>query len=275
MTVAVLTSRALIALRGAEWRSFLQGLITQDVETLQPGELRYGALLTPQGRLMHDLFILGEDDGALLDVAAETREALIAKLKLYRLRAKVEIQPVDGAILAAWRAKPDGKGWIIDPRLFDLGWRKLGGGEGAAAEPEAVYDAHRLALGVPDPAKEGRESDYPIELNLDLLNGIDFKKGCFVGQETTSRMHRRGKVRTRMAPIAFEGPAPAIGVDVTAGALRAGELRSVADGRALAFLRMDRAIDMALTLDNRSATLELPTWLARSFQQPDNEPPQS
>ena len=275
MTTARLASRALIALQGPDWRSFLQGLITQDVETVQAGELRYGALLTPQGRLLNDLFVMQTEGGALLDVSADGRAELMDKLILYRLRAKVEIGAKGGAVLAAWGDSPNGEGWMVDPRLPELGWRRLGG-EAAGAGPEAAYDAHRLALGVPDPIKDGRESDYPIELNFDLLHGIDFRKGCFVGQETTSRMHRRGQVKTRMAPIVFEGPPPAPSTEVLAGSrLRAGEVRGGEEGRALALLRMDRAAGAALSVEDRPVALDLPPWLVRSFQQADEKELQS
>ncbi|OYW25955.1 MAG: glycine cleavage system protein T, partial [Caulobacter sp. 12-67-6] len=238
LSQARLPSRAVIALSGPDWRSFLQGLITQDVETLTPGELRLGAILTPQGRLLYDLFIAGTQDGALLDVAAQHREAIILRLTMYRLRAKVEIAPSDltvTAIFPADEALKADEGFYRDPRLPQLGARAYG----LAAEPttdEDVYDAHRLALGVPGPADWLTDKTYPIEANFDLLNGIDFAKGCFVGQETTSRMKRRGAIKKRMLPIVFEGPAPAPGTEVLNGELRAGEVMTGRDGGAVALL---------------------------------------
>jgi folate-binding Fe-S cluster repair protein YgfZ len=143
-----LSSRALIAIGGPDWRSFLQGLLTQDVESLAQGQARFGGLLTPQGKLLHDLFIVGREDGCWLDVAAEHRDAIIQKLSIYRLRAKVEIA-ADDAPVAATFAQPAGEGWVRDPRLPALGWR----GYGVEADgDEAGYDARRLALGVPGPA---------------------------------------------------------------------------------------------------------------------------
>src|SRR5690606_21185237 len=121
---------------------------------------------------------------------------------------------------------------------------------------------HRLALGAPGPADWAGETTYPIEANFDLLNGIDFKKGCFVGQETTSRMKRRGTIKNRMAPIAFEGPSPAPGAEVlTDRELRAGEVRSGLDGRAIALLRLDRIDGATLTVDGRTVRVETPEWL--------------
>jgi tRNA-modifying protein YgfZ len=118
-----------------------------------------------------------------------------------------------------------------------------------------------LALGVPDPARDcPPETAYPIEANFDLLNGIDFQKGCFVGQETTSRTKRRGAIKTRMLPIAFEGPAPAFGAEVLAGTLRAGEVHTGGDGHAMALLRLDRIEGASLTVDNRAVTVATPAY---------------
>jgi folate-binding protein YgfZ len=261
--IAHLTSRAVIALGGPEWRSFLQGLITQDVDTLAAGELRLGAILTPQGRLLYDLFVAGTEGGALLDVAAEHRAAIITRLTMYRLRAKVEITASDLTVSAIFPADDTiqaGEGFYHDPRLPALGARAYG----LAAAPTASeddYDAHRLALGVPAPADWLSDKTYPIEADFDLLNGIDFKKGCFVGQETTSRMKRRGTIKNRMLPITFDGPAPAFGTEVLVGELRAGEVLSGRDGRAMAMLRLDRIEGGALTVDGRAVTVERPDWL--------------
>jgi folate-binding protein YgfZ len=257
MTQARLTDRALIAVGGADWRDFLQNLLTQDVDDLAPGEARFGALLTPQGRLLYDLFVVGRDDGCWLDVAAEHRAAVIQRLTIYRLRAKVEIAAEAAAVAAWFGAGEPGPGWVRDPRLPALGWR----GYGVAAEGElAAYDAHRLALGVPGPADWGSDRTYPIEANFDLLNGIDFQKGCFVGQETTSRMKRRGQVKSRMLPIVFEGAPPGPGSEVLAGTLRAGEVRSGMDGRAMALVRLDRIAGAELSVDGRPVRVERPGW---------------
>jgi folate-binding protein YgfZ len=264
-STAHLTSRAVIALGGPDWRSFLQGLITQDVDTLAAGELRLGAILTPQGRLLYDLFIAGTQDGALLDVAAEHRAAIITRLTMYRLRAKVEIAASDLTVSAIFPADTIqvGEGFYRDPRLPALGARAYG----LAAAPTASeddYDAHRLSLGVPAPADWLSDKTYPIEADFDLLNGIDFKKGCFVGQETTSRMKRRGTIKNRMLPITFDGPAPAFGAEVLVGELRAGEVLSGRDGRAMALLRLDRIEGGALTVDGRAVTVERPEWIDAS-----------
>ena len=234
--IARLADRATIRVTGEDWRGFLQGLITQDVEALAPGELRYGALLTPQGRLLFDLFLLGEEGGALIDCDATRREALVARLSIYRLRAKVTISPIDAPVFAAWGAEAAPAPWIADPRLRALGFRAYA----SLAETGADYDAHRLALGVPASVDFGDDATYPIEADVDLLNGIDFQKGCFVGQETTSRMKRRGVVKSRMVPIAWIGDPPRAGQELLCGDLRAGTVTSAGAERAMALLRLDR-----------------------------------
>ena len=257
--ISTLPGRALIAVSGPDWAGFLQGLLTQDVEGLSPGQIRFAALLTPQGRLLFDLFVVGRPDGCWIDCLADRREALIQRLSIYRLRAKVEIKADDAPILAAWGEDPGG-GWTPDPRLPELGWR----GYGLEAPPnatEADYEDHRLALGVPGADDWGEDRTYPIEANFDLLHGIDFKKGCFVGQETTSRMKRRGTVKSRMMPVEFEGASPPLGTEILAGTLRAGELLSGAAGHAMALVRLDRIEGAALEAAGRACRVVRPGWM--------------
>jgi tRNA-modifying protein YgfZ len=264
--IARLERRAAVRVAGPDWRAFLQGLLTQDVEGLRPGEMRFGALLTPQGRLLFDLFVdCDGEDSARLDVAAARRDELVQRLNLYRLRAKVEVAADPAPVFAAWKGRPEGEGWRPDPRLAELGFRRIG--EITPQAPDAdedAYDAWRLGLGVPDAAQDCKpDAAYPIEADFDLLNGVDFKKGCFVGQETTSRMKRRGQVKSRMLPIEFDGPPPAWGAEVLAGSLRAGEVLSGRAGRAMALLRLDRIEDAALTVDGRPVRVVRPAWFER------------
>jgi len=268
MSLAVfahLTSRALIVVSGADARPWLDNLLSNSIENLKSGEARAALLLTPQGKFLFDLFVIAPpadepQDILLLDVQAARREALIQRLALYRLRSKVQVEPVDGAVWAAWGAHP-GEGWLPDPRLTALGWRGYGR-EALHEAGEDAYDAHRLALGVPDPVRDCEpDATFPLEANYDLLNAIDFHKGCYVGQETTSRMKRRSAVKSRMAPIRFEGPPPAQGTPVqTAQGLRAGEVLSGRQGRALALLRLDRAVSGPLACDGRPVVLDIPAW---------------
>jgi folate-binding protein YgfZ len=257
--IARLEDRAVVAVTGPDARSFLHGLLTQDVLTLAAGEVRFGAFLSSPGRLMWDLFPWGGEDGVRLDVAADRRDALIAKLTMHRLRAQVAIAAEAAPVFVCWGGMA--AGFAPDPRLAALGGRRLSEAEANATADD--WQAHRLALGVPDPDRDcGMDRTYPIEANFDLLNGIDFQKGCFVGQETTSRMKRRGAIKTRMMPIAFDGPAPAEGTEVlTAADLRAGQVLSGRDGRAMALVRLDR-IDGPLTVEGRPVRIERPDWMS-------------
>lgn len=265
---AHLNDRALVRIAGPDWRNFLQGLITQDVETIAPGEVRYGAMLTPQGKLLYDMFLWPDDEGVTLDVQADTREAMIKRLAMHRLRAKATIEPLDGQVYALWSAAQAPSHWLHDPREAGLGWRTIGSvAPGDVTLVDALaYDAHRLSCGVGDLARDSLiDKVYAVEANLDLLNGVDFKKGCFVGQEITSRMKRRGTVKTRLIPIRFEGQAPRPGAEVLNGDLRAGEMRSGGDGQALALLRLDRARGGALSVEGRTVALAVPPWLSSTL----------
>jgi len=219
--------------------------------------------------VLFDLFVIGTKDGCLIDCAANHREALIQKLTLYRLRARVGIVPSDPVVRAAWCGFTPAPsiGWFDDPRLPGLGSRAYGAEPLPDWQPtdEAAYLSHTLCLGVPGPADWGSDATYPIEANFDLLNGIDFRKGCFVGQETTSRMKRRGIIKNRMAPITFDGPPPEPGTELLAGDLRAGVVLSGEAGMAMALLRIDRLEEGGLTLaDGRPSRVGWPEWLEKT-----------
>jgi len=255
--VATLDSRALVSVRGPEARSFLHNLLTQDIETLSPGDVRFAALLSPPGRLLFDLFLIGQDEGVLLDVARQDREALIQRLTLYRLRSQIEITTDDRQVQASWpQVSPH---FVRDPRTALMGGRAYGRQVSPTAS-EGDYDAHRLGLGIPDVGRDcGTDRTYPIEANFDLLNGIDFGKGCFIGQETASRMKRRGGIRKRMLALDFDGLAPGPGTEVVSNDLRVGEVLSGQGRRAMALLRLDR-LDGPLTADGRHARVHYPPW---------------
>lgn len=258
--IAHLENRALISVQGPDARSFLNNLLTQDVIGLAPGLVRFAGLLSPPGRLLFDLFAIGETDGVVLDVDAQYRDVLIQRLSMYRLRAKVEIMADARAVFASW---PDAaEGFVSDPRTSLLGGRAYGTGFTVTATRDD-WEAHRLGVGVPDPTQDtGQDKTYPIEANFDLLNGIDFAKGCFVGQETTSRMKRRGEIRKRMLPITFDGAAPLRGAEVLNGELRVGEVLTGRSGVAMALVRLDR-LDGALTVDGRPVAVRWPVWMPR------------
>ncbi len=263
---AHLAHRALLRVGGPEARPFLHRLLTQEVETLAAGELRYGALLTPQGRVLYDLFLWGEADGVRVDVAADRRDEFLAKLKMFRLRAAVTLDLDEDAVFAAPGGASPGAGWRPDPRAPAAGWRFAGPPPPAAdASAAAAYEVARVALGLPDVVADAlSDRAYVTELDLDLLNGVDYRKGCFPGQETTSRMKRRGGVRSRVLPLRVEGASR--GAEVLAGTLRAGEVTACGESRALALLRVDR-LGGPLTVDGAPASLERPFWW------PAGEPP--
>lgn len=258
-----LTGRALVKVEGPDARSFLQGLLTQDMVSQADGSLSYAALLSPQGRLLLDLFVLATPEGFVLDVAADRRDDLIRRLTLYRLRAKVTLAPLDGRVFVLMGTQVPRAGWHPDPRLAAMGLR----GYDVAPSADAVsgqlsdYAARRIALSVPDMADFGDDATYPIEANLDLLQAIDFRKGCFVGQETTSRMKRRGQIKSRMLPIiSLDGPLhPA--AEVLNGELRAGEVRSTEGSSGLALMRLDR-LDGPLTVQGRPVRVHKPDWIS-------------
>ena len=260
---AELPGRAVLSVRGPDWRQYLQGLVTQDVEGLADGQLRFAALLSPQGKVLFDLFLVGTEQGCLIDCSADCGADLAQKLLMYRLRAKVEVETTDMVVSAVWGASVPTTA-MIDPRLPELGSRGYGTPppSGATLVGEDAYREHCMRLGVPGAPDWGYDETYPIEANFDLLGGIDFKKGCFVGQETTSRMKRRGTIKSRMVPIAFEGPPPASGTELLAGELRAGFTRSAITGRAMALLRLDRLEAGAMTMpDGRGWSVAWPPWL--------------
>lgn len=255
-----LPDRALIEIAGADACDWLQGLVTQSVPAFGSGAMVHAALLTPQGRVLADLFIAAGEETQVLDVDAGVRADLISRLTLYRLRAKVEIAALDGGVTVGWGgAAPQGA--HIDPRLLDLGWRALTSVERAGEAQPADYVRRRRALGVAEIAAD-RLADriYAVEANFDLLNGVDFHKGCFVGQETTSRMYRRGGAKSRIIP--FNGPADALaGDEILTGELRAGEVVASTDGQGLALMRLDRSMG-DLSVRGRPLVLSPPSWLA-------------
>ena len=249
MGTAFLDDRGIVAVEGAEARALLHRLVTSDVLGLAPGEARYTALLSPQGKVMVDFLIVdattdGGADRFLLDCPAALAPDLARKLTLYRLRAAVGIadRSADLGVTAHW---PDGPG-ARDPRHPALGTRDIG--PRGIADPAArlAYEAHRIALGIPEGGRDFAYGDaFPHDVNLDRLGGVDFGKGCYVGQEVVSRVHHRGTARKRIVPVHFDGPAPAGGADITVGEIVIGTMGTSLDGRGLAMVRTDRAEEAA------------------------------
>ncbi|MDJ0977078.1 MAG: folate-binding protein [Erythrobacter sp.] len=204
MSATLLTSRAVIRLspREAEEdvRDFLQGLVTNDVSGSASGGLPvYAALLSAQGKAMFDFLVWDDGDALLIDCEAALADDLAKRLSLYRLRRKIDIAR-DETLGVHWSAGPV-EGGVPDPRLPELGYRWLGAGEGEAAD--AAWQAHRLALGVPE--GQGELGDILwLETNAVELNGVNFEKGCYVGQENTARMNWRQKVNRRLVVVPLE-----------------------------------------------------------------------
>jgi tRNA-modifying protein YgfZ len=261
MKAAFLSDRGVVKVDGEDARNFLNGLVTTDVTLVRPGLGRFGALLTPQGKITIDFIITeapaGHGGGFLIDAPRALAKGLADKLGFYKLRAKVTVENLsdDLGVMAVWDGEPSTKPDLIfaDPRNAALGWRvlvpeglaqKVADLAGAELVESAAYDAHRIATGVPRGGLDFIYGDaFPHETNMDRLHGVDFDKGCYVGQEVVSRMQHRGTARTRTVRIALDGAAPEPGTAVVAGDKPVGTMGSSAGDAGLALLRTDRAID--------------------------------
>jgi folate-binding protein YgfZ len=269
MKAAFLTDRGVVKVSGEDARDFLNGLVTTDVTLVRPGLGRFGALLTPQGKIIVDFLITeapaGQGGGFLLDVPRPLAQGLADKLKFYKLRAKVTVENLTDSIgvLAVWDGEPATKPDLAfaDPRSGELGWRILIPDElkqkvadliGADLVGSDIYEAHRILCGAPRGGLDFMYSDaFPHETNMDRLHGIDFEKGCYVGQEVVSRMQHRGTARTRTVKVILEDFSPDAGLPVLAGDKPVGTMGSTAGGRGLALIRTDRvteALDAGLKL---------------------------
>ena len=261
MKAAFLPDRGVVKVSGEDARNFLNGLITTDVTLVRPGLGRFGALLTPQGKIIVDFLITeapsGHGGGFLIDCPRALAQGLADKLGFYKLRAKVQVENLSDSlgVVAAWDGDPTVKPDLTfaDPRQTALGWRILVPEElaqkaadliGAELVDSAAYDAHRIASGVPSGGADFIYGDaFPHETNMDRLHGVDFDKGCYVGQEVVSRMQHRGTARTRTVRVVLDGPAPAPGEAILAGDKSLGTMGSSAEGAGLALIRIDRAAD--------------------------------
>jgi folate-binding protein YgfZ len=273
--IAILSSRGVIAVSGPEAREFLQGIITNNIDLVNDTCAIYAALLMPQGKLMFEFFIAEADGKLLFDCHKDHLPALLKRLTMYRLRADALIEDVSdswqvAAAFGASAANAALPGVVFDdPRLPALGKRSfVPASESVEANAdEQDYEAWRLACGVPNmPADAGQDQTFMLEANFDELHGVDFKKGCYIGQELASRMKRRNGLRKRLLPVNVDGPLPAPGTDVTAGERRIGEMRTGIGSRAIAYLRLDRleeAKDEQLTADGVPLFVDWPDWIPR------------
>jgi len=260
MKAALLSDRGVVKVAGGDAQKFLDGLVTADLDKVTAGNARYAALLTPQGKIIADFILVkaDEDNHYFLDCPRAVAPTLVQRLNFYKLRAKVIVEDLSETlgVMAIWDgAGSNGPGLCYaDPRLPALGRRcmmstHIGGKTtalelGATLLDAADYEAHRIALGVPRGGSDFLYNDaFPHEADMDQLGGVDFDKGCFVGQEVVSRMEHRGTARTRVVPVAFDGPSPEAGVSVRAGGSTLGMMGSGTIGRGLAALRLDRVAD--------------------------------
>lgn len=266
-----LPERRTLTVTGPDAATFLQGLVSNDVRKAAPGAAVYAALLTPQGKYLHDFFIAADGAGGFVLDTGPRADDLLRRLAFYRLRAKVEIAPASLRVFAVWgdgsAAALDGPGLRFpDPRLPALGVRVLAAETpalpGDAADASA-YNAHRIALGVPGDADLTPEDTFLLDANFDLLHGVDFKKGCYVGQEITARMKHRGSNRKRTLPLVFDGPPPAPGTPVTAGDKAIGSVLSGVPGRTLAVLRTDKLAEATtLSAGGVPVSVDRPAWFS-------------
>ena len=285
----VLAERGILAVSGPDRRPFLQGLVSNDVEKLAPDRALYAALLTAQGKFLHDFIMVEEGEAIWLDAEAARLSDLKRRLSLYRLRAKVELaERPDLAVAAVFgagaiaalglaatpgMARPAADGIVLsDPRLLALGARAILPHEalrpalaalGLVETDIAAYYRHRLALGIPDGSRDlVPEKSILLEAGFDELGGVDWQKGCYVGQELTARTKYRGLIKKRLLPVRIDGPAPDPGTVVTLDGKDAGEMRSSRDGLGLALLRLD-AVDARRVLQaDRAQLLPLqPDWM--------------
>jgi folate-binding protein YgfZ len=288
MASALLPDRGVVKVAGDGTRKFLNGLVTADLDKVGPGTPRFAALLTPQGKIIAD-FIVAEAEpadggGFFLDCPRALTPALVERLMLYKLRARVVIEDISErlGVLACWNGGTGTEYGLCfpDPRLPELGWRCIVPPHLASAAAADLgtplvdaeeYEAHRTALGVPRGGVDFTYGDsFPHETDMDQLRGVDFDKGCFIGQEVVSRMEHRGTARTRVVPVAYEGAAPAAGIAVLAGERILGKMGSAAAGHGLAMLRLDRVAEAlasgaALTAGEIELRVTKPAWARFAF----------
>jgi hypothetical protein len=261
MKAAFLPDRGVVKISGEDARNFLNGLVTTDVTQLSPGLGRFGALLTPQGKITIDFLITeapsGHGGGLLIDCPRPLAQSLADKLGFYKLRAKVTVENLSDSlgVIAAWDGEPAMKPDLAfaDPRDTALGWRilapkdlapKVAGLIGADLADSAAYEAHRIATGVPRGGLDFMYGDaFPHETNMDRLHGVDFDKGCYVGQEVVSRMQHRGTARTRTVRVTLDGAPPEAGSTILAGDKQVGTMGSTSGQNGLALIRTDRVTD--------------------------------
>jgi folate-binding protein YgfZ len=258
----VLSDRAVISVSGAEAKTFLQGLITNDVTKLVPERPLYAALLTPQGKVLFDFLLSAADETVYVDCLAVSADALLKRLTLYRLRAQVELaRRSDLSVL--WNSENGSD----DPRWATLGRRAVA--ESQEPDVSAEYLTRRLAIAVPEGADFGSDKIFALDAGLEELHGVSFDKGCYIGQELTARMKHRGTARKRLLPLStLDGSdLPPPGSGVCAGSIALGEITAVYGARGFALIRLDRWEEpegAAVRTGEQAVRIDRPAWLART-----------
>jgi len=288
MYFTLLPQRALFAVSGADAETFLQGLISNDLRKLAPDQMMYAAMLSPQGKFLHDFFLTRRGDAILMDCDGARANDLVARLNLYKLRAQVTIEKLSDSVTAAWEEKSPplaggnkggnsipssppyppingGANIFLDPRLEEMGYRIIGAVDNKTWQQVdfMAYEKHRLALGVPDGAQDMIiDRSFLLELGFEELRGVDFNKGCYVGQEVTARSKFRGQVRKHIYQVQAGQELPPLGTPVMQDGAAVGELRSHAGNIGLAMLRIEAVEKNApLTADNVTIRAALPKWV--------------
>lgn len=277
--VCIRLPRSVCYIRGEESESFLQGLITNDIRKATSSEALYAAMLTPQGKFLYDFFLLRVDGGFMLETFSDTAEALLKKLQMYKLRAKVHLEPAPEAIVVATTSATKGGGHCYrDPRLADMGFRTCIKEDALPAFMEAnnleeaalaEYTTHCISLGVPEAGQELLPEDgYPLHYNLHLLHGVDFSKGCYVGQEVTARMYHRDAIKKQLMVIKAEqvNKLPPAGTEITQDGNKVGMIQSQQDGIGLAIMRGDNAdMQKSFYAGNVPITIRQPDYMAHAL----------
>lgn len=255
-SISPLPDRTVITLAGRHRLRLLEGLLTCRVDDLEPGTLRYGALLTPQGKIVTDMMIFTFDDYVQLDVPSIAADDLSRRLTMYRLRAEVSIEKTAEVVVVSPHTA-DSEGWT-DPRSSTLGSRRILDKAPDVPEVVTAYHEARIAGGFPETGTDYPANEmFPHDVNMDMSGAVDFQKGCFVGQEVVSRMRHRGTARRRTVLAAGDGPLPASGTPITSNGKPAGVLGSSVGAKGLAIVRIDRAGSHA-EVEGVSLTLSVP-----------------
>jgi tRNA-modifying protein YgfZ len=270
--IASLPARGVVEISGADRVAFLQGLVSNDVALAAPGRAVWTALLTPQGKWLADFFVLADGGLAeggrlLLDVERAQAAMVVQRLSRFRLRSKVALADLSDtlSVYVAWGGKsPDMNGAVMapDPRLEGAGWRILSATPVVTNATWEAWDAHRLALGLPDGSADMEaEKTVLLEAGFDELNGVSWSKGCYMGQELTARTRYRGLVKRRLVAVSIDGPAPPPGTAVTRDGAEVGRMRSARDGAGIALLRLEAIGPAALACGEAMLTPRPPAWM--------------